>query len=91
MHAWRNDALTIYIQGIVGLIVSGVWNNYDYRWMVMLDFICMGSTELSEQAGIEKFKMKIYVSSGIPLTPRHDKWNRASDHSVTLVRYQVGY
>ena len=35
-----------YIQGLVWLIISGVLNNYDYRWMVMLDFICMGSTEL---------------------------------------------
>ena len=38
----------ILIQGLVWLIVSGVLNKYDYRWMVMLDFICMGSFELFE-------------------------------------------
>ena len=26
--------------------ICGLYNNYDYRWMVMLDFICMGSAKL---------------------------------------------
>ena len=34
------------IQGLLWLIVSGVLNNYDYRWMDMLDFIYMGSADL---------------------------------------------
>ena len=34
------------IQGLIWLIESGVLNNYDYRWMVMLDFIYMGSADL---------------------------------------------
>ena len=33
--------------------------------MVMLDIISMDNTEMSERGGSEKFKMKIYVSSGI--------------------------
>ena len=33
--------------------------------MVMLDFICMDSAELFGTGGTEKFKMKIYISSGI--------------------------
>ena len=50
-------------------------NNYDYRWMVMFDFICIGPTELF---GTE-FKMKIYklyVPNGIRTnaTPRNDRW-----------------
>ena len=31
----------------------------------MLDFIYMGYADSSERGGSEKFKMKIYVSSGI--------------------------
>ena len=60
--------------------------------MIMLDFICMGSTELFG-TGIEKFEIEIYVSSWIRThaTPRHDQWNSALDRSATLVRYQVGY
>ena len=34
------------IQSLVWFIVSGVKNNYDSRWMVMLDFIYMGSAYL---------------------------------------------
>ena len=34
------------IQGLIWLIVSGVQNNYDYGWMVMLDFIYMDSADL---------------------------------------------
>ena len=59
--------------------------------MVMLDFIYMGSADLfgtAERGGSEKFKMKIYVSSGI-LTPVHDRKVSALDRSATLVRYQV--
>ena len=57
--------------------MSFVWNPLSY----------------SEQAGSDKFKMKIYVASEIwtHATQRHDPWNNALDHSTTLVRYQVGY
>ena len=34
------------IQSLVWLIVSGVQNNYDFKWMDMLDFICNGSADL---------------------------------------------
>ena len=42
----QNYTAVLNIQGLIWLIVSGVLNNYDYRWMVMLDFIYMGSADL---------------------------------------------
>ena len=58
--------------------------------MVMLDFIYMAPLTCSEQGGSEKFKMKIYVSSGIRThtTLVHDRKASALDRSATLVRYQ---
>ena len=69
------------IQGLVWLTLSGVLNNYDYRWMVMLDNNCMGSTELFGTGWDKKFKMKIYVSSGIRThaMQHHNRWNSALD------------
>ena len=57
--------------------------------MVMLDFIYMGSATCFERGGSEKFKMKIYVSSGIRThtTPVHERKLSALDRSATLVRY----
>ena len=57
----------------------------------MLDFIYMGSDDLFGTGRSEKFKMKIYVSSGIRThtTPVHDMKVRALDRSAILVRYQV--
>ena len=57
----------------------------------MLDFIYIGSADLFGTGRGEKFKMKIYDSSGIlTLTlPVHDRTVSALDHSATLVRYQV--
>ena len=45
----------------------------------------------SERGWSEKFKMKIFVSSGIRThtTPVHDRKVSAFDRSATLVRYQV--
>ena len=36
------------IQGLIWLTVSRVKNNYDYRWIVMLDLIYMDSADLFE-------------------------------------------
>ena len=57
----------------------------------MLDFIYMGSADLFRTGGSEKFKMKIYISSGMRTytTPVHDRNVSALDRSATLVRYQV--
>ena len=57
----------------------------------MLDFIYMGSADPFGTGASEKFKMKIYVSSGIRThtTQVHDKKVSALDHSATLVRYHV--
>ena len=38
--------------------------------MAMLDFICMVSAEMFWTGGIENFKMKIYVFSGIQTNTR---------------------
>ena len=62
--------------------------------MVMLDFIYLGSADLfgtGRDWGSEKFKMKLYVSSGIKThtTPVHDRKVSALDRSATLARYQV--
>ena len=37
-------------------IINRIWglNNYDYRWMIMFDFICMGSTYLFGTARRER-------------------------------------
>ena len=37
---------------------------HNYRWMVMLGFIRKGSANLKGRESSEKFKMKIYVSTG---------------------------
>ena len=37
------------IQSLVWLIVSGVYNNYDFSWMDMLDFICKAPLTCSER------------------------------------------
>ena len=56
----------------------------------MLDFICMGSADLFGTGREQRFKMKIYVSSGIRThaTPIHDRKISALDRSATLVRYK---
>ena len=41
------------IQSLVWLIVSGVYNNYDFRWMDMLDFICNGPVDLGRERKIQ--------------------------------------
>ena len=60
-------------------------------WMVVLDFIYMGSADLFGKGKGGKFKMTIYVSSGIRThtTPVHDRKVSDLDRSTTLVRYQV--
>ena len=45
--------------------ISGIEPSSGYRGMVILDFICIDPLSYWEQAGIEKFKIKVYVSSGI--------------------------
>ena len=51
--------------------------------MVMLDFIYMGSADLFRTEGSEKFKMKIFVFSGMRThtTPVHDRKVSALDRS----------
>ena len=81
------------MQGIIWLIVSGVENNYEYRWMTMLDFIYMDSADQFVMGRERQFKMKIYVSSGIRThtTPDHDRKVSVLDILATLVRYQVDH
>ena len=76
------------IQGLIWLIVSGVLNNYNHRWMVMLDFIYMGSADLFGTGRERKIQN---VSSGIRThtTSVHDRKVSALDRSATLVRYHV--
>ena len=60
------------------------------EWSYLISFTRAPLT-YSERGGSEKFKMKIYVSSGIRTntTPVHDRKVSALDRSGTLVRYQV--
>ena len=60
------------------------------EWSCLISFTWALLT-CSERGGSEKFKMKIYVSSGIRThtPPVHDRKVGALDRSVTLVRYQV--
>ena len=61
------------------------------EWTCLISFATAPLT-CSERRGSEKFKMKIYVSSGIrthiPAIPRLECCS-ALDRSATLVRYQV--
>ena len=60
----------------------------------MLDFICMGSTELFGTGEAKKFKIEICLqrdSNPRNATPDHDKQISALDRSAMLVRYQVEY
>ena len=60
-------------------------------WMVMLDFIYMGSADLFGTKREGEINMKIYDSSGIRThtMPVHDRKVSALDRLATLVRYQV--
>ena len=60
------------------------------EWSCLISFTWAPLT-CSERGGSEKFKMKIYVSSGIRThtAPVHDRKVSALDRSATLVRYQV--
>ena len=63
--------------------------------MAMLDFIYMGSADMfGTERERNKFKMKMFVSSGIrtPAMSLHDrKVSCALDRTATLVIYQVEY
>ena len=60
------------------------------EWPCLISFTWAPLT-CSERGGSEKFKMKIYVSSGIltHTTPVHYGKVIALDRSATLVKYQV--
>ena len=60
------------------------------EWSCLISFTWVPLT-CSERGGSEKFKMKIYVSSGIRThtAPVHDRKVSTLDRSATLVRYQV--
>ena len=60
------------------------------EWSCLISFTWAPQT-CSERGGSEKFKMKIYDSSGIRThtTPVHDRKVSALDRSARLVRYQV--
>ena len=62
------------------------------EWLCLISFTVAPLT-CSERGGKEKFKMKIYVSSGIRIkaTPLHDRKVSALDRSAPRVRYQVEY
>ena len=73
------------IQSLVWLIVSGVYNNYDFRWMDMLDFICNGSIDLfgsgrERQIQNENICLK---RDRTHTTPVHDRKVSALDRSAT--------
>ena len=54
------------------------------EWSCLISF-AWAPLSCSEQTWSKKFKMKIYVSSGIrtPAMPHHDRWNRALNQSAT--------
>ena len=71
---------------LYNLIVSGVLNNYDYRWMVMLDFIYMGSAVLFGTGRERKIQNEIICfqrdSNPYHATPRHESQRlRPLDHA----------
>ena len=66
-------------------MTTGLWSRLiSFTWALL---IC------SDRGRREKFKMKIYFSSGIRTlaTPLNDRKVSASDRSATLVRFQVEY
>ena len=61
------------------------------EWSCLISFTWAPLT-CSERRRSEKFKMKMYVSSGIRThTTPADRKVSALDRSATLVRYQVEY
>ena len=60
------------------------------EWPCLISFT-WASLTCSERGGSEKFKIKMYVSSGIRThtTPVHDRKVSALDRPATLVKYQV--
>ena len=62
------------------------------EWSCLITFTWAPPT-YSERGGSEKFKIKIYVFSGIRThaTRLHDRKVCALDRSTTLVRYKVEY
>ena len=71
-HRRRIPRLVMFfkaIQGLIRLIMSGVLNNYDYRWMLMLDLIYMGSADLFGTRRERKIIMKICFQ--LDSNPRH--------------------
>ena len=80
--------LRLYIyKGLVWLIVSGVWNIYDFRWMIMLDFICIGSTELFGTGWDWKNQNENMSQAGF----EQRQWNSSLDRLAMLAIYQMVY
>ena len=96
---WKSIFRT-FLKAILQVLIYKALYDYSYleskttmtscEWSCLISFtraplIC------SERRGSEKFKMKIYGSSGIRThtAPVHDRKVSALDSSATLVRYQV--
>ena len=74
-------------------IINRIWSLKQLttgEWSCLISFIWAPLT-CSERGGSEKFKMKIYVSSGTRTntTPVHNRKVSAIYRSVALIRYQV--
>ena len=65
------------IQGLIWLILSGVKYKYDYRCMVMLDFIYIGSADLFG-TGREISKWKYMFQAGFEPTPRQSTTGKSA-------------
>ena len=59
-------------------IVSGVKINYDYRWMVMLDFIYMGSADLFGTKRERKIQNENMFPAGFEPTPRQSTTGKSA-------------
>ena len=67
------------IEDIIWLTVSRVKNNYDYGWIVMLDFIYMGSADLfGTGRERKKSKWKYVFPAGFELTPRQSTTGKSA-------------
>ena len=77
-------------------MINRIWSlkkNYDYMWMVMLDFIYMGSADLFGTGREQKIQNENICSQrdSNHTKPAHDRNVSVLDRAVTLVRYQIDH
>ena len=101
IHNFAYQRVDMYIKAILQVLIYKALYDKSYlgskttmtsgEWTCLISFATAPLT-CSERGGSEKFKMKIYVSSGIrthtPASPRQESCS-ALDRSATLVRYKV--